>query len=110
MLDPQTPVARRRGLLAAYDDALADACRALGLPDLLSDIPDGVERELARLEVEQELVEAGPHPRTYARSVISRPTESPLRSNLVTGRSDHRSTGPPVSRGSPSSTSRIWAA
>lgn len=59
VLDPQTPVARRRGLLAAYDDALADACRALGLPDLLSDIPDGVERELARLEVEQELVEAG---------------------------------------------------
>ena len=59
VLDPQTPVARRRGLLAAYDDALADACRALGLPDLLSDLPDGVDRELARLEVEQELVEAG---------------------------------------------------
>ena len=59
VLDPQTPVARRRGLLAAYDDALADACRALGLPDLLGDVPDGVDRELARLEVEQGLVEAG---------------------------------------------------
>ena len=59
VLDPHTPVARRRGLLAAYDEALADACRALGLPDLLSGVPNGVDREVVRLEVEQQLVEAG---------------------------------------------------
>jgi hypothetical protein len=58
-LDPRTPVARRRGVLAAYDDALADACRAMGLDDLLHDVPDGLEREVARLEVEEQLVAAG---------------------------------------------------
>ncbi len=58
-LDPQAPVARRRGLLAAYDGALADACRALDLPDLLSGVPEGVDREVARLAVEERLVAAG---------------------------------------------------
>ena len=59
VLDPHTPVARRRGLLAAYDDALGDACRAMGLGDRLGDLPEGVERELARLEAEDLLVAAG---------------------------------------------------
>jgi len=59
VLHPQTPVARRRGLLAAYDDVLVDACRALGLPDRISGVPEGVDRELARLEVEDSLVSAG---------------------------------------------------
>ena len=58
-LDPHTPVARRRGVVAAYDDALVDACRALGLPDLLHDVPDGLDREVVRLEVEEQLVAAG---------------------------------------------------
>jgi hypothetical protein len=58
-LDPHTPVARRRGLVAAYDDALADACRAMGIADLLRDLPDGMDREVARLEVEEQLVDAG---------------------------------------------------
>jgi len=58
-LDPHTPVARRLGLLAAYDDALVDACCALGIPDTLSGVPDGLDRELARLEVEDQLVSAG---------------------------------------------------
>ena len=57
-LDPQTPVARRRGMIAAYDDALGDACRALGIPDTLAGVRDGMDREVARLEVEQQLVEA----------------------------------------------------
>ena len=58
-LDPHTPVARRRGLVAAYDDALADACRALGIADVLGGLPDGLDREVARLEVEEQLVVAG---------------------------------------------------
>ena len=58
-LDPHTPVARRRGVVAAYDDALADACRAMGIADVLHDVPDGMEREMARLEVEEQLVVAG---------------------------------------------------
>ncbi|MGH3345949.1 MAG: hypothetical protein ACRDO4_03120 [Nocardioides sp.] len=58
-MDPHTPVARRRGVLAAYDDALADACRALGIPDTLSGVADGVDREVARLEVEERLIRAG---------------------------------------------------
>ncbi len=58
-LDPHTPVARRRGLVAAYDDALADACRAMGIADVLRDVPDGMDREVARLEVEEQLVVAG---------------------------------------------------
>ena len=60
VLDPQTPVARRRGLLAGVRRRAGR--RLLGhwdCPTCCSDIPDGVERELARLEVEQELVEAG---------------------------------------------------
>ena len=58
-LDPHTPVARRRGVVAAYDDALGDACRALGLPDQLVDLPEGLDREVVRLEVEEQLVSAG---------------------------------------------------
>ncbi len=49
-------------------------------------------------------------PGEYARSVIARPAAMPLRSNLVTGRSAHRSTTPPVSSGSASSTSTICSA
>ena len=47
---------------------------------------------------------------TYRRSVIERPAARPLRSNLVTGRSSHRSTTPPSSVGSASSTSTICSA
>ena len=43
-------------------------------------------------------------------TVIERPTAGPLRSNLVTGRSSHRSVTPPSRSGSASSTSTIWSA
>lgn len=36
---PGTPVARRRGVAQAYDDLLVEACRALAVPDTLSDLP-----------------------------------------------------------------------
>jgi hypothetical protein len=54
-----TPMARRLGLASAYDDLLAEACRALDIPDTLSGTPPGPERELERLHVEQQLEEAG---------------------------------------------------
>jgi hypothetical protein len=54
-----TPMARRLGLSSAYDDLLADACRALHVPDTLSDMDPGPERELERLHVEHELEQVG---------------------------------------------------
>lgn len=56
---PGLPVQRRDGLLEAYDDALADACRALGLPDTLHDLPLGPEREFERMRVEYLLEQQG---------------------------------------------------
>lgn len=56
---PGQPMARRRAVQAAYDDALVDACRAVGLPDTLSGLPIGTEREAERLRVEYLLEQAG---------------------------------------------------
>ena len=53
------PMARRRGIVAAYDDALLDACRALGVPTQLNLINDDLERESERLRTEHELQRAG---------------------------------------------------
>ena len=53
------PMAKFRGMMAAYDEALLDACRALDLSTDLSAIPEGVERESERLRVEFELERAG---------------------------------------------------
>ncbi|GAB7003361.1 hypothetical protein JCM18899A_08320 [Nocardioides sp. AN3] len=54
-----TPMARRVGLSHAYDDVLLDACRALDVPDTLSGMAPGLDRECERLHVEQVLQEAG---------------------------------------------------
>lgn len=54
-----TPMARRRGIVAAYDDALLDACRALGVSTQLDVIHDDLERESERLRTEHELERAG---------------------------------------------------
>lgn len=56
---PGEPMARHRGALAAYDDALLDACRALDIGTDLADLPEGVDREAERLRVEAALGEAG---------------------------------------------------
>jgi hypothetical protein len=53
------PMARRRGIEAAYDDALLDACRALGVPTQLDLLHDHLERESERLRTEHELRRAG---------------------------------------------------
>jgi len=56
---PGLPMARRVALSRAYDDLLLDACRALGVPDSLSGLPPGTERDAERLYVEHELTRAG---------------------------------------------------
>jgi hypothetical protein len=54
-----TPMARRIAVSRAYDELLADACRALGIPDTLTCLPLGTEREAERLHVEHDLEAAG---------------------------------------------------
>jgi hypothetical protein len=54
-----TANAKHRGVVAAYDDLLLDACRALEVPTSLSSLPEGIERESERLRVEFELERAG---------------------------------------------------
>ena len=56
---PGTPMARRRGTVAAYDDLLGQAARALGVTDLLTDLREGTDREAERLRLEHLLREAG---------------------------------------------------
>jgi hypothetical protein len=59
LLASGTPMARRRGIVAAYDDALLDACHALGVRTELDRITDALERESERLRTEAELERAG---------------------------------------------------
>jgi hypothetical protein len=58
-IPPGTPMARRVGLVAAYDDVLAQACRALAVPQDLDALPEGLEREVERIRLERALVDAG---------------------------------------------------
>ncbi|HEX6343682.1 hypothetical protein [Umezawaea sp.] len=54
-----TPVARRRGAREAYDALLVQACRAVEVEHRLDSLPEGVDRELERLRVEESLRAAG---------------------------------------------------
>ncbi len=54
-----TPMVRRRAIVAAYDDVLLDACRAVGVPTELDRLTDALERESERLRAEHELQKAG---------------------------------------------------
>ncbi|WP_210650182.1 hypothetical protein [Nocardioides sp. SYSU D00065] len=56
---PGTTMARRRGTRAAYEDLLVQAAGCLGVPDTLSDVPEGTDREAERLRLEHLLREAG---------------------------------------------------
>lgn len=56
-----TPMARRQALAAAYEDALRDACHAVGVPDTFSELPRGTEREAEWLRVEHALEQRGVH-------------------------------------------------
>lgn len=56
---PGTPMVRRLAVVAAYDEALVDACHALEVPTELDRITDALERESERLRTEAELERAG---------------------------------------------------
>lgn len=56
---PDSSHVRRVATLAAYDDALAQACVALGIEDTLSSLPSGTDREAERLGIEAALETAG---------------------------------------------------
>lgn len=56
---PGASKVRRDATLAAYDDVLVEACRTLGLPDRLSAVPPGTEREAERWHTEWCLQQAG---------------------------------------------------
>jgi hypothetical protein len=58
-LEPGMPMARRIAIVAAYDEALLDACRALDVSTELDRLTDGFERESERLRTEAELQRAG---------------------------------------------------
>jgi hypothetical protein len=53
------PMVQRRAILAAYDDALMDACRALGVDTDLDAMNDDLDREGERLRTEVQLERAG---------------------------------------------------
>ena len=52
-------MARHLGVVAAYDDALLGAARALDVPTSLAELPDGIDREVERLRLEHALERAG---------------------------------------------------
>ncbi|MDT7803388.1 MAG: hypothetical protein QOI78_6821 [Actinomycetota bacterium] len=54
-----TPAARRYGTRQAYDELLTQACRQIGVPHRLAELPEGMDREIERLRVEQSLRESG---------------------------------------------------
>jgi hypothetical protein len=58
-LESGMPMARRIAIVAAYDEALLDACRALEVPTELDRLTDSLERESERLRTEAELERAG---------------------------------------------------
>jgi hypothetical protein len=53
------PMARRRGLQAAYDDVLVEAARLLEVPHALDAVPPGRSRDVERLRLQAALAEAG---------------------------------------------------
>lgn len=58
-LRPDAPVVRRRATNQAYDALLAQACEAVDVSHRLAEVPEGLEREVERLRVEEALRCAG---------------------------------------------------
>ena len=56
---PGVPMARQKGIVAAYDGVLVATATALGVPTSLTDLPGGIDREAERLRVEDALEAAG---------------------------------------------------
>jgi hypothetical protein len=53
------PMARRRGLQAAFDDVLTEAARLLEVPHTLDTVPPGRPRDVERLRLQAALTDAG---------------------------------------------------
>jgi hypothetical protein len=53
------PMARRRGLQAAYDDVLIEAAQLLEVPHTLAGEPAGITRDAERLRLRAALTDAG---------------------------------------------------
>ncbi|MGY1633876.1 hypothetical protein ACI784_19415 [Geodermatophilus sp. SYSU D01186] len=53
------PMARRRGLQAAYDDVLVEAAELLQVPHTMTGTPPGRPRDVERLRVRAALADAG---------------------------------------------------
>jgi hypothetical protein len=56
---PGTPAVRRRATREAYDALLVQACAVLEVDHRLDGLPEGVDREVERLRVEEALRTAG---------------------------------------------------
>ncbi|MGH3761066.1 hypothetical protein [Actinophytocola sp.] len=54
-----TPMVRRVATRAAYDELLRQACEAVDVSHELDTLPEGVERDMERLRVEEALRSAG---------------------------------------------------
>lgn len=57
--EPGTPALRRLAARQAYDDLLRQACRALDVEHRLDEVPEGIDKEIERLRVEESLRRAG---------------------------------------------------
>ena len=53
------PMARQRGIVAAYDDVLVDTAGRSRCPTTLAELPEGIDREAERLRLEHALERAG---------------------------------------------------
>ena len=58
-LAPGTPIVRWRATRQAYDTLLAQACEAVNVEHRLDELPEGFERNMERLRIEEALREAG---------------------------------------------------
>jgi hypothetical protein len=56
---PGTPMARRLGTRQAYDALLIEACEAVEVEHQLQKLPEGIDREIERLRLEESLRSAG---------------------------------------------------
>jgi len=57
--EPGTPALRRLAARQAYDDLLRQACRALDIEHRLDEVPEGIDKDIERLRVEESLRRAG---------------------------------------------------
>ena len=56
---PGVPMARWRGIVAAYEGVLVATAKALDVPTTLTELPEGIDHEAERLRLEQALERAG---------------------------------------------------